>query len=99
MNFEIHIYLGSACISENSTRKYPLGERHAFLFYLREEEYSEYNVDKAEDRVAELGFDQIEFSRVGKLDSNRIYTEEKKEYYDNAIESGSTFIFYTDAVR
>jgi len=96
MNFEIHIYLGSACIAEESNHNYPTGEKHAFLFYLKEDENSEYKPSKAEDIIVDLGFNKIEFSRIGKLSPDKIGNGDKKEYYDNAIESGSTFILYKD---
>lgn len=96
MNFEIHIYLGSACVTEKSKHKYPIGEKHAFLLYLKQEEKSGYNPIEAEEIIAELGFNNIEFSKVGKVSPDKIGHGDKKEYYDNAIESGFTFILYKD---
>ncbi|WP_316838326.1 hypothetical protein [Pedobacter nutrimenti] len=96
MSFEIHIYLGSACITEKSKHKYPVGEKHAFLFYLKQDKNSEYAPLQAEDIIAELGFSNIEFSRVGKVSPDRIEHGDKKDYYDNAIEQGSTFVLYED---
>lgn len=98
MLFEIHQYVGSACIAEESDSEYPVGEKHAFLFYLKESKDSEYNLVKAEEIIADFGFDQIEFSRMGKLNPARAVVGEMKEYYDNAIESGSTFILYEDPI-
>lgn len=96
MNFEVHLYLGSAIITEKSKHTYPIGEKHAFLFYLKQEEKSEYNPLEAEDIITELGFSNIEFSKVGKVSPDKIGDGDKNEYYDNAVESGSTFILYED---
>lgn len=98
MNFEIHLYLGSAIITEKSKHSYPIGEKHAFLFYLKQKEKSEYNPLEAEDIITKLGFSNIEFSKVGKVNSDKIGNGDKKEYYDNAVASGSTFILYEDPI-
>ena len=36
MDNEIHLFLGSACITKKSKSNYPVGERHPILFYLRQ---------------------------------------------------------------
>ncbi len=98
MIYEVHIYMGTACITKRSQYKYPVGERHAFLFYLKEGENSEFNQIKAEKIIANLGLDEIEFSKAGKVSSDKIKTSQNKEYYDQAIESGSTLVLYTDPI-
>jgi hypothetical protein len=99
MDHEIHIYVGTACISKKSSYKYPIGEKHAFLFYLKEKDNSEYNPAKAKKLISNRGFDEIEFSRAGKVSLEKIGTGDNKEYYDNAVTTGSTFILYTDPIQ
>jgi len=98
MTYEIHLYVGSVHITEKLIHRYPVGEKHAFLFYLKELENSEYEPDKAADMIAKFGYDNIEFSRAGKLDPEKLRSEEKEEYYQNALKTGSTFILYKDPI-
>ncbi len=98
MDYEIHIYLGTACIAEESAHKYPVGEKHAILFYLKEAKDSEYNHSKAKEIVTNLGFDKVEFTKAGKLHPDKMVTDEQKRNYENAMESGSTLILYTEPI-
>jgi hypothetical protein len=98
MTFEIHIYLGTACITEKSSYKYPVGEKHAFLFYLKEDENSEYNQFKAEEIITNLGFNEIEFSKVGRLSPDKVGVGDKKKHFNNAVKSGSTLVLYRDPI-
>jgi len=98
MIWEIHIYLGTAAITEKSNYNYPIGERHPFLLYLKANRESEYNHVDAEQVVSRSGLDGIQFSKVGKLDPAMVNNEEKREYYDNAMKNGSTLILYTKPV-
>jgi len=54
MDYEIHIYLGTACIAQGSQHNNPVGEKHPILFYLRENKDSEYNDSKAKQIVTNL---------------------------------------------
>ena|SRR3569832_612836 len=96
MPYEIHIYLGSACITPKSNYDYPDGEKHAFLLYLRAERSSQLNHKTAEDVIINEGLSDIEFSKAGKLDENKINNQEKLGYYENAIKTGSTLILYSE---
>jgi hypothetical protein len=98
MLYEIHIYLGAGCITEKYSHKYPVGERHAFLLYLKADSNSEYNLIAAEDIVISLGLNEIEFSKVGKLSPEKVNDDEKREYYHNAMKTGSTLIVYSDPI-
>jgi hypothetical protein len=98
MNFEIHIYIGTAEIEGNSSYNYPAGEKHAILLYLMENVNSNYNQTKAEETVAKKGFRNIEFTRVGKLTPEKVLNSEQKKYYENAIRNGSTLIVYADSI-
>lgn len=96
MIFEVHMYLGVACVTDKASYDYPIGEKHAFLFYLKEDKNAEYNPDRAEELISKLGFDKIEFSKAGKLDPDRVVGSDKEEYYDHAMKSGSSFVLYED---
>lgn len=98
MPYEIHLYLGSACITEKSYHKYPVGEKHAFLLYFRAKRDSEYNLTEAEENIINHGLSEIEFSKVGKLSPEKVNNDEKREYYNNAMKTGSTLIVYADPV-
>jgi len=98
MENEIHIYIGSACVGEKSNLQYPIGERHPFLLYLRADKNSEYNAIEAETVIADIGLDEIEFTKVGKLSPEKVNNDEKREYYKNAIERGATLIVYSDPI-
>jgi len=98
MSHEIHIFLGTVCIAEESTQKYPAGEKHAILFYLKEAKDSEYNHYKAKEIITKQGFDNVEFTKAGKLHPDKMATDEQKRNYENAIESGSTLILYTEPI-
>jgi hypothetical protein len=94
MEHVIHIYLGTAVTTETCNSNYPIGEKHAFLLYLKATESSDYNVDEAELTVSDLGFTEIVFDKVGLLSPEKINTDEKKEYFDNAMNYGFTFVLY-----
>ncbi|SDF50353.1 hypothetical protein SAMN05216464_11931 [Mucilaginibacter pineti] len=98
MPYEIHIYVGAADITEKYGPKYPMGERHAFLLYLRADNNSEYNLTEAEEMIIGLGLGKIEFSKVGKLSLEKVNNDEKREYYNNAMKNGSTLIVYSDPI-
>jgi hypothetical protein len=98
MEQEVHIYSGSGCITEKSISSYPVGQRHAFLFYLKENKNSELNWEKAEDKIMDAGINDIEFSRAGKVAPEKITTDEKREIYNNTLKSGSSLILYCDPV-
>lgn len=98
MESEIHLYLGSGCIEKVSNYKYPLGERHAFLLYLKADVGSEYDQANAEKAVFDLGINEIEFTKVGKLSLEKLGDSEKTEYYNNALETGSTLVLYSDPI-
>jgi hypothetical protein len=98
MDYEIHIYLGTACIAERSTYNYPVGEKHPILFYLREDKDSEYNDLKAKQIVTNLAFDKVEFTKVGKLSLYKLKTDEQKRNYESAIKSGSALVLYSEPV-
>ena len=97
MNHEIHIFLGSACITKESIQNYPVGERHAFLFFMRVDADSEYNVAKAKKIVRDLGLNKIEFTKVGRLDPDRV-TDRNQELYSSAMDSGSAIVLYSDPI-
>ena len=97
-NNEVHIYLGSGCVWEKASLQYPIGERHPFLFYLKADKNSEYSLTDAEDVITSLGLNEIEFTKVGKLSPEKVNNDEKKEYYKNAMETGSTLIVYSDPI-
>jgi len=98
MDYEMHIYLGTACIAKGSPHNYPVGEKHPILFYLREYKDSEYNESKAKQIVTNLALDKVEFTRVGKLSLDRLKTDEQKRNYESAMELGSALVLYTEAV-
>ncbi|WPU94150.1 hypothetical protein SNE25_01255 [Mucilaginibacter sabulilitoris] len=98
MEYEIHLFSGTACITEAATYKYPVGEKHAFLFFLRENKNSEYDSLKAEGLIISCGLNKIEFSREGKVSQEKAENSDKKKYYDAAIESGSALILYSDPI-
>jgi hypothetical protein len=98
MNNEIHIYIGSGCIEEKSNYNYPAGERHPFLLYLKADNDSEYNPMEAESTISKLGLNEIEFTKVGKLSTEKINDDEKREHYNNTMKTGSTLIVYSDPV-
>ncbi|MVN22665.1 hypothetical protein [Mucilaginibacter arboris] len=97
MDNEIHLFLGSACITKKSKSNYPIGERHAILFYLRQPKDSDYNTIEAKKIIRESGLNKIEFTKAGKLDFTKVNIK-NKEHYDNAIRHGSTIILYTDPI-
>jgi len=99
MSYEIHIYLGTACTTSKSNYNYPEGERHAFLLYLKAEESSEIDYNAAEDTAIDNGLINIEFSKAGKLDKNKLNNQEKLEYYNDAMEVGSTLIVYSEPIE
>lgn len=98
MPHEIHIYLGAASITSKSNYEYPEGEKHAFLLYLKARKDSEFDYNLAEDVVINEGLTDIEFSKAGKLDKNKVNNQEKLEYYNNAIKTGSTLILYSEPI-
>jgi hypothetical protein len=99
MDYEIHLFSGTACITEAANYKYPVGEKHAFLLFLRQFKNTEYNQFEAEQVVTSCGLNKIEFSRAGKVSQERVENSDKKEYYDSAIESGSALVLYSDPIQ
>ncbi|NHA07180.1 hypothetical protein G7092_25505 [Mucilaginibacter sp. HC2] len=95
MFFEVHLYSGTVLITEKSKTKYLIGDKHAFLLYLRADPNAEYNQGDAEKIIFELGYDKIEFSRVGKVSPEKAAVSNNKIYYDNAIEAGASFVLYS----
>ena len=99
MVYEVHIYLGAGCITEKSSYKYPIGEKHAILFYLREGKDSEYNPINAEEIISNHGLDNIEFSKMGKATHDKAINGNNREYYLNALENGSSLVLYRDPIK
>jgi hypothetical protein len=99
MEYEVHAYLGTVYIGEGLSEKYTTGEKRAILFYLRADKDSEYDESKAENMIIDLGFVNIEFSKVGKVSPEKVALGSNKEYYYRAIESGSALVLYSDPIR
>lgn len=93
--YEIHIFLGKGRVDENW--HYPVGEMHAFIFYLRQTKGSELDWFTAEQKIAESGIHQVEFSKAGKLDPTRI-TEKNVDPYKSALSKGSSLVIYKDPI-
>ena len=97
MDNEIHLFLGSGCITTESKTTYQVGDRHPILLYLKQPKNSEFDETKANKLVNESGLNQIEFSKAGVLDISKV-TDKNKEYYDSAMRVGSTLIIYSDPI-
>jgi hypothetical protein len=96
MEYEVHAYLGTVYIGEELSEKYPVGEKRAIMFYLRSDKNSEYDENKAENMVFDLGFVNIEFSKVAKISPEKVILGSNKEYYYKALESGAALVLYSD---
>jgi hypothetical protein len=93
--YEVHMFLGKGRISGNLN--YPVGEVHAFIFYLLQYKDTDYDLDNAEETINEIGMDQIEFSKMGKLDASRV-NDNNRVPYEKALEKGSSIVVYTDPI-
>lgn len=93
--YEVHIFLGKGRIIGDLN--YPIGEVHAFIFYLRQIKDNDYDLDNAEEIINEIGIDQIEFSKMGKLDKSKI-NDNNRIPYENTLKKGSSIIIYTDPI-
>lgn len=98
MAFEMHIYKGTGCITEKSKSGYPIGEKHAILLFLKEDENSDYNLIKAEETAFKTGLDQVEFSKSGKVSPDKIAGNTNEDAYNSAVELGSALILYSDPI-
>ncbi|GAA3974497.1 hypothetical protein [Mucilaginibacter dorajii] len=98
MEYEVHAYLGTVCIGNDLSDKYTVGEKRAILFYLKADEGSSYDEIKAEDMIINLGFVNVEFSKIGKISHEKASVGSNKEYYYDAIEFGSALVLYTDPI-
>ncbi|SDP29986.1 hypothetical protein SAMN05428975_1054 [Mucilaginibacter sp. OK268] len=98
MLFDVHLYSGTVLISEKSNTKYQIGDKHAFLLYVRADLNAEYNQGNAEEIIFDLGFEEIEFSRAGKVSPEKAAVSHNKIYYDNAVKSGASFVLYSDPI-
>jgi|GEM_PF-3390004 len=99
MDFEAHVFVGSARITEEAGSEYSIGNRHAFLLYMKAAKNDEYDLAKADQFIGEAGLDEIEISRSGKVDPLKINNLEKQENFDNAMEAGYTLIVYSDPIK
>jgi NADH dehydrogenase FAD-containing subunit len=98
VEYEVHLYSGTACITQKSTHNYPVGEKHAILLYLRAERGSEYDERKAEKLVTGAGLTGVEFSRVGKISLERVALSENKKYFDTALKNEFSLIVYSEPI-
>lgn len=96
MEYEVHAFLGTVCIGDALSHKYNVGEKRAILFYLKTDEGSDYNEVKATAMITELGFDNVEFSKIGKINHEIASTGSNKECYYDALNSGSALVLYSD---
>lgn len=93
------MFTGQACITEVYTGNYPIGEKHAFILYLKTIQQSKYDWEKAIQTVENLGFDNVDITRAGMADSDKIRGSSNEEYYTDALSKGSAFVLYTDPVH
>ncbi|MBE9584666.1 hypothetical protein IM792_09435 [Mucilaginibacter sp. JRF] len=98
MHHEIHIYLGSGRIGKLSRYKFPVGEKHSFLLYLKAAINTDLDLTDAEKAVANYGLYEIEFSKFGKISPDRVNDDETRDNYNNAMATGSTLIVYSDPI-
>nr|WP_294945646.1 hypothetical protein [uncultured Mucilaginibacter sp.] len=98
MAYEVHLYLGTALIGEKSNYDYAVGEKHAFLFYLRADVDADYDELEAESIIENAGLDNVEFSRVGKVSPEKAASSEKKQFIDSAIKTGSCIVLYGEPI-
>lgn len=98
MAFEMHLYIGTARATDKSNSVYPIGEKHAILLFIKEDVNSEYDSIKAEEIVVSTGWDNIEFTRCGKVSEDKIAGNSNEDSYYDAVESGSSLIIYGDPI-
>jgi hypothetical protein len=96
MEYEVHAFLGTVYIGERLSENYPMGEKRGILFYLRADKDSEYDENKAENKIIDLGFVNIQFSKVAKVSPEKVALSSNKEYYYEALESGAALVLYSD---
>lgn len=99
MSFEIHMYMAVA--RAETTEKYPAGERHPVLVFLRQREHAEHDFSAAESVASEAGWAEVDFTKAGILPAEAEETMEEvfRSHYRAALNVGKSLLVYETVVR
>lgn len=76
---------------------YPVGEKHAFLAFLRQPAGSDHNWDEAQALLVAESWGSISFGRAGTLGPESTVSAEMDEMRKAALANGGSVIIYSDA--
>jgi hypothetical protein len=91
--YEIHVFCGTATAKAGG--KFPPGERHAFLLFLRQFRESDFDWAVAEDFMSTNGWDDPDFQQAGKVGPGS-ELEGVEDMYQGALSDGGSIIIYSD---
>ncbi len=98
MAFVVHLFLGTVTAGPKKADKFTLGNRHAFLLYLRADKNSDYDEGKAKEIIEDHGWLNVTFSKAGTADPNSVKKPDQKFYCADALEKGSALVIYDEPV-
>lgn len=97
MSTEIHMFLAVAQAA--APGRYPLGERHPMLIFVRQAPGSEHDFAAAEAAALKAGWADVDFTKAGTLPPEAAAADEPfRSCYAAALADGDAIMVYADAV-
>jgi hypothetical protein len=95
----IHVFNADATARPGNDR-YPAGQRHALLLFIRQSAESEYDWRDAERVVSEAGWGDIEMRKAGRLDLEPTATDQTlRGAHQDAAVTGRSIVVYEDPIE
>ena len=99
---EIMIFLGDGCAGENNKFRYPVGEKHPLLGFLRQHKGSAPDFETVTNEVEKLGWKNVNFNRASTLTNVEVLNSmhpSASSSYEEAVNSGFAVIVYSDPIE
>jgi hypothetical protein len=97
--YEIHMYAAVAKMAQDG--RYPAGEQHPLLIFLRQQPESEHDFDTAADVAHRNGWNDVDFTKAGTLpeDAGENHVEPFHGCYLAAVQQGESILVYDTPVK
>lgn len=95
------MFLAEASALEGNESGYPKGERHAMLVFIKQDEDTDHDWEKAEYTIKEAKWDNVEIRKAGGLLSENLNGKEQTfiDCYESALFKGSAILIYSGIIN
>ena len=98
-HYEIHMFAAVARMAADG--RYPAGEQHPLLVFVRQAPGTDHDFDTAEDIANRNGWTDVDFTKAGTLpdDAGENHVEPFHGCYMDAVDKGEAILVYDTPVK